>query len=133
MPWSEEAKSTFLRSQAEAQDAYYRQVYPDAQFLVVTRDGLPIGRLYVVRLHDEIRIIDVALLPEFRGQEIGTALVVGVIRDAAAAGLAVRLHVEPWNPAKRLYERLGFTRVSAGEVYDLMELPAGEGQLKTAS
>ena len=109
--------------QFDAQDAYYREVYPHAKRSVITRDDERIGRMYTVVLDDEIRIIDIALLPAHRGQRIGSALVAQVAERAHARGLAVRLHVEPWNPAHRLYLRMGFTTVRPGEVYELMELP----------
>jgi ribosomal protein S18 acetylase RimI-like enzyme len=124
VPWSDADKVSFLAMQFEAQDAYYRLAYPEARFLVVERAGHPIGRLYVARLKDEIRIIDVALLPAHRGSGVGTALLRTVLAEADAAGLPVRLHVEPWNPARRLYERFGFRTVEAGPVYELMECAA---------
>jgi ribosomal protein S18 acetylase RimI-like enzyme len=123
VPWTDEEKSRFVEMQFEAQDAHYRQAYPDGRFLVVAADDVPIGRLYVATLAGEVRLIDIALLPAHRGAGIGTSLVVGVLREADAAGLPVRLHVEPWNPARRLYERLGFVLVETGPVYDLLERP----------
>jgi ribosomal protein S18 acetylase RimI-like enzyme len=122
LDWPEEQKHSFLRMQFDAQDAYYREVYPKALLQVITTDGRAIGRLYTVRLADEIRLIDIALLPAYRGGGIGSKLVKDVTEDARRSGLAVRLHVEPWNPAKRLYEGFGFRVVSAGPVYELMEL-----------
>lgn len=132
LPWTDEQKQAFLRMQFDAQDAYYRQTYPGARFLVVIRDDNPIGRLYVARLADEMRIIDIALLPAHRRAGIGAQLISDVVAEAAAAGLPLRLHVEPWNPARRLYERLGFRAINTGPVYELMELTAPD-QLKTAS
>jgi ribosomal protein S18 acetylase RimI-like enzyme len=128
--WSDEEKAAFVEMQFSAQDSYYRQIHPDGRFLVILRDGLPIGRLYLVRLGDELRIVDIAILPEHRGSGIGTALLADVLAEADEVGLAVSLHVEPWNPAKRLYERHGFASVGPRGVYELMERPR---QLKTAS
>ena len=110
--------------QFEAQDAYYRETYPQARFLVVIADGDPVGRLYLARLADEIRLIDVALLPAHRARGIGRQLVTDIISEARRDALAVRLHVEPWNPARRMYERLGFQTIRTGPVYELMELPS---------
>lgn len=121
VPWTEPQKAAFVASQFDAQDAYYRQIYPNAEFLVVMKDDVRVGRLYLAHLDDEIRIIDIALLPEHRGGGIGSRLLADVITEADAIGLAVRLHVEPWNPAKRLYERLGFRSIAEQGFYLLME------------
>lgn len=106
--WSEEQKGWFLRHQFEAQDHHYRQYYADAEFLIVEKDGAPAGRLYVARWVKEIRLVDIALLPEHRGSGLGTALVTRLLAEGAAAGKSVSIHVEAYNPALRLYQRLGF-------------------------
>ena len=131
MPWTEAEKLVFLRMQFDAQDSYYRQSYPDARFDVIEQAGTPVGRLYVARLEDELRVIDIALLPEHRGRGIGSQLMSDVLAEADARHLRVTLHVEPWNRARELYIRLGFRVVRRGDVYDLMERPAG--QLNAAS
>lgn len=119
-PWSEAQKAGFLRDQFAIQDAFYREHYPDCEFLVVERDGRPVGRLYRDRRHDEIRIVDLALLAAERGRGLGGRLLQAILDEAAAAGLPVRIHVERTNPARRLYDRLGFAVESEGEVYDLL-------------
>jgi ribosomal protein S18 acetylase RimI-like enzyme len=124
VPWTDEQKAAFVAMQFEAQDASYRMTYPDGRFLIVLGDDVPIGRLYLGRLNDEIRIIDIALLPDQRGAGIGSRLIDEVLAEADLAGLAVRLHVEPWNPALRLYERRGFRLVEERGVYLFMERPA---------
>jgi ribosomal protein S18 acetylase RimI-like enzyme len=124
--WTELEKAAFIDAQFRAQDSYYREVYPDGRFLVVTLANQPIGRLYLVRLADELRVIDIALVPSHRGQGIGSSLLADVTAEADAAALPVSLHVEPWNPAKRLYERLGFRTIEVRGIYELMErAPAG--------
>src|SRR5947207_14288579 len=72
--WSEEQKAEFCRRQFDAQTAYYSVNYPGASFQVIERDGMPIGRLYAARWEKEIRIVDITVLPEFRGAGIGTQL-----------------------------------------------------------
>ncbi len=131
VPWTDEQKNAFLLMQFEAQDSWYRQVYPDGKFLVVVREGAPIGRLYVARLLTEVIVVDIALLPDHRGQGIGSRLLADILAEADRDRLPITLHVEPWNPAKRLYERLGFELEEKGEVYDTMVRPPA--QLNTAS
>mgnify|MGYP002641344995 CR=1 FL=1 len=120
VPWDYDQKASFLLMQFEAQDAHYRQHYPEASFDVVEADGEPVGRLYVSRWDEEIRIVDIALLPSARGHGLGSQLLADLLRESAEAGKAVSIHVEKENPARRLYERLGFREVEDRGVYLLM-------------
>jgi ribosomal protein S18 acetylase RimI-like enzyme len=123
VPWSAEQKAEFLRSQFEAQDHHYRTYYPQASFEVILIDGERAGRLYVARGADEIRIVDIALLPAFRGRGAGGEIVRGILAEAAEKKLPVRIHVEQFNPALRLYERLGFRKIEDKGVYFFLERP----------
>lgn len=119
--WSHEEKAVFCRRQFDAQTAHYVENYPGASLQVIERAGEPIGRLYVARWEREIRIMDVALLPEHRGSGIGSKLLGELQEEARAAGKSLTIHVERFNPALRLYERLGFTMREDKGVYLLME------------
>ena len=119
--WPEEQKAEFLRSQFEAQHSYYMEHFTAAEFSILEREGEPVGRLYLDRRDDEHRLIDIALLPEHRGQGLGKRLMDGILEDARAAGKKVRIHVERFNPALRLYHRLGFQKVEDQGPYFLME------------
>ena len=121
MSWSESEKAEFLRQQFEAQHRFYREQFADAAFDIVLLDDRPVGRLYVDRRADEIRIIDIALLPEARGRGVGTSLMNDLLAEAARRGQPVRIHVERNNPALRLYGRLGFEQIEDQGVYYLME------------
>ena len=132
VPWTDGEKAAFLGMQFDAQAVAYREAYPDGEFLVVLLDGDPAGRLYLGRLPGELRLIEIALLPEHRGRGIGTALIAAIVSRAERDGVDVGLHVEPWNPAKRLYELLGFETVELRGIYEFMRRPA-RVQLKTAS
>lgn len=120
--WTDAQKHAFLDQQFAAQDVHYTNNYDNATYSVIVVDGFPAGRLYVARWPDEIRIIDIALLPAARGKGVGTSLLRALIDEAAAAGKKVSIHVEGENPAIGLYERLGFTRVEERGPYYLMEL-----------
>ncbi|NJN47556.1 MAG: GNAT family N-acetyltransferase [Candidatus Competibacteraceae bacterium] len=106
--WPEAVKQRFLRSQCELQRDHYRKHYPSARFWVIERHNQPIGRLYLQQGASELRIMDIALLPEQRGRGIGNVLMTGLLAHARTLGTSVTLHVEPLNPAQRLYSRLGF-------------------------
>jgi ribosomal protein S18 acetylase RimI-like enzyme len=118
-------QAAFLRMQYGAQTQHYRLHYPQADHRIILCDGRPIGRIYIDRAGAHLTLVDIALLPEFRRQGIGTALLRELKEEAARVGKAVRLHVLKTNPAARLYEQLGFTRIGEDGVYLEMEFRAG--------
>jgi len=124
VPWSAEQKTDFLRMQFEAQHAYYQEQFPGASYDIVVVNGKSAGRLYVDRRRDEIRIIDIALLPEYRGQGTGSKLLQVVLQEARSLEIPVRIHVESNNPAMNLYQRLGFRMIEEQGVYHLLEYGA---------
>ncbi|HXH12439.1 MAG TPA: GNAT family N-acetyltransferase [Alphaproteobacteria bacterium] len=119
--WSVAQQDAFLRMQFTAQQRSYLAQFPAADFQVILWHGRPIGRLYLERRVDEIRGIDIALLPEYRQAGIGTALLQDLLAEAAHAGTPFRLHVAKFNRARRLYERLGFITLEDDGVYLFME------------
>ncbi|HEY7066456.1 MAG TPA: GNAT family N-acetyltransferase [Chloroflexota bacterium] len=119
--WTPEQKEAFVRMQFTAQDSYYREHYVNAAFLIVLADGVPVGRLYVARWPDQIRIMDVALLPEYCNRGIGSRLLRDLQAEAREAGKPLHLHVEQFNPALRLYARLGFRPIAERGVYFELE------------
>lgn len=121
--WSDEQRRTFLRSQFALQDEHYRRHYPHAERLVIERRGAPIGRMFIDITALEVRLMDVALLPAARGRGIGTALLQRLLAFADGLGLPVTLHVEPFNPALRMYERTGFAYVETRGIYQFMRRP----------
>jgi ribosomal protein S18 acetylase RimI-like enzyme len=129
--WSEERKADFCRRQFDAQSAYYAENYSDASFQIIERDGWPIGRLYVARWGKEIRIVDITLLPEARGSGIGTKLLRDLQEESRVAGKSLTIHVERFNRALGLYQRLGFQQVEDKGVYLLMEWKAAVSKLSS--
>ena len=119
--WNEEEKDRFLRMQFDAQSRHYADHFADADFQLVCLDGEPIGRLYVDRRPGEFRIVDIIVLPEFRSRGVGTKLLRDILAEAHIAQMPVRIHVERFNPALRLYGRLGFSQVGDNGVYLLLE------------
>jgi len=125
VPWTDEQKSEFLTMQFRAQHADYQGNYPDADFLVIECDGTSAGRLYVHRRAGEIRVIDIALLPDHRGHGIGSFLLGNLIRESESCGKPLSIHVEIHNPALRLYQRLGFVPAGETGIHLLMRRPVG--------
>lgn len=133
--WTDEMKEAFVRQQFNAQHAWYQEHYIGASFDVILVDDVPAGRLYVHRRETEIRLVDITLLPEFRSGGTGTRLLRELMAEAEAAGKPLTIHVEKYNPAMKLYLRLGFRSIADRGPYDLMEWRPGsaEAQLNTAS
>jgi GNAT superfamily N-acetyltransferase len=119
--WDAAQKAAFVRMQFDAQHAHYQQHYPGASFDIILVNDQPAGRLYVMRAGEEIRIVDIALTPEYCNRGIGSTLLRTLQSEAADAGKPLRIHVERFNPALRLYERLGFRPIADRGVYLFME------------
>jgi ribosomal protein S18 acetylase RimI-like enzyme len=119
--WDHAQKTAFVTMQFDAQDRHYRSHYSDATFDVIMVGDRRAGRLYVARWPTEIRIIDIALLPEWRHVGIGRSLLEDLLKEAQAGGKTVTIHVEHANPARPLYDRLGFSAVEDRGAYVFME------------
>ncbi len=119
--WGEAQTGDFLKMQFEAQSRFFRAEFPGSGYEIVLLNDQPVGRIFVNRRYDEIRIVDIALLSEYRSQGIGTELIEAILREAAEAGKPVHLHAERHNRALRLYLRLGFRPVGDDGVYLAME------------
>jgi len=121
VPWSDEQKAAFVAMQFQAQSAHYAEHYDGMSADVVLVDGEPAGRLLVARWTQEIRIVDIALLPAFRGRGAGTELLAELMDEATEMGKRLSIHVERENRALALYERLGFEPVGGTGVHLRME------------
>ncbi len=119
--WDDAQKDAFVRMQFDAQRRYYEEHYADASFDVILVDGEPAGRLYVARWPGEIRIVDITVLPSHRNRGIGSGLLRDLLAEGSATGKPVTIHVERFNRALPLYERLGFGLSADEGVYLLLE------------
>lgn len=118
--WPQEAVDAFLAQQFAAQHDWYMREYAGARFDIVECGGVPIGRLYVSYQPRDIRIVDIALLPEYRNRGIGGGLLRQLLDEGVASGRSVSIHVEMFNPAQRLYRRLGFEQAGVNGPYLLL-------------
>ena len=127
--WTAEQQEAFLRMQFRAQTQFYTENYLGAEFQVIMLNDQPIGRLYIHQRKDEIRIMDIALLPAHRNAGIGSSLLRAILQHSKDLNLPVTIHVEQFNPAMRLYQRMGFCPKEDKGVYLLMEWsPANKEQ-----
>jgi len=120
--WPEPMRSHLLGIQYTARRQSHRVNYPEAASQVIQADGADAGWAVVNTLPDEVRLVDIMVLPELRGRGIGTAVIREILAVGAAAGKPVRLNVDIMNRgAFQLYERLGFRRTGGDEVQHFME------------
>ena len=119
--WSDAHKIAFLHQQFGAQRTHYANAYHDADFSIVEFQGEAIGRVAVFRNNaTDIRVVDIGFLPDHRNRGFGSALLRVLFAEGASSGRSVSVHVEVFNPARRLYGRLGFREKSASGPYLLM-------------
>ncbi len=123
--WTAQQQEIFLRQQFDAQHYHYQNFYTNARFQVIMQNDTPVGRLYLARWPHELRLIDITLLPEYRGQGIGSALMQDILNEGMHYARPVRIHVEKFNPALRWYQRFGFTELEDRGIYWFLEwMPA---------
>jgi ribosomal protein S18 acetylase RimI-like enzyme len=125
--WGESQVEAFLRMQFGLQHSQYMQNYPGASFEIVFIDGMPAGRLYVDRKEEATRLIDIALLPEFKGKGTGGRILRGLVEEADAKGVVISLHVEMNNPILPFYKTLGFREIEQRGIYYYMERRVANG------
>ncbi|TCS16124.1 GNAT family N-acetyltransferase [Caulobacter sp. BK020] len=118
LPLPADMLAQIMEQQFHAQTQGYRAAYPRARLEIVTVNAEPVGRLATDRSADALHLIDIAVVPERRGQGIGGAILRALMDEAAAAGRPVTLQVARDNlAAQRLYHRLGFALTGADETY----------------
>jgi len=123
--WNEQQKSAFIIMQSMAQLAEYKTKFPGAAWQVIIFNKQEAGRFYTWENDVEIRLIDITLLPVFRGKGIGTFLLKMLIKRSGESQKKITLHVEPANPALHLYRRLGFIHVKNNGRHFYMERKPG--------
>ena len=108
---SEQQRLQLLSSQFELQDTHYRNFFPETDRRIVTVDGQPVGRLYLLRGDPMWQLIDLSLLPDRVGQGIGSRLIDGMLVEADVARRPISLHCSVTNPAFEIYKAKGFVEV----------------------
>lgn len=121
--WTQGQKDAFTGWQSEQQEKHYALHYPAAERLVIEQAGKAVGRIYVDTTAAEVRLMEVTLMPEWRNRGFGTRLLHVLLEYADGLGRTASLHVEPFNPARRMYERAGFAVREARGLYEFMVRP----------
>lgn len=120
VPWTGEQKAAFLCAQFQAQRSHYETHYPQSAHLIIRQGEEPVGRLWVDRAADRIHVLDLAVHPLHQCNGIGSTVLRSLMAEAAAAGLPLTIYVESFNPARRLFQRLGFADQSETGLHVLM-------------
>jgi ribosomal protein S18 acetylase RimI-like enzyme len=119
--WDAPARRAFLDMQFMAMRRGYASMYPAGEFLIISLGERAIGRMVLNRTAEEIRVVDLALLPADRNAGVGTLLMRRACAEAAQAGKLVRLSVLKNSRAIGWYQRLGFAKIDESGFYDQME------------
>ena len=126
--WNGDRRRIFIETQFRAQQKHYQKHFPSRNHHIVMLNGKPVGMTDIARSAEEIRVLDIIILPEHRNRRIGTKLMQDLLAEADRLGKTPRLHVEKFSPALRFYARLGFTVSADTGVHYYMERLAGLGQ-----
>ena len=118
--WPDDCKASFLESQFQLQTAQYRANDPELLRWIFEKSGERIGRLYLLRTERTYHIVDISLIPTWRNRGLGFSLLQSLCEQAAEESLAVDLQVAQDNPARRLYERIGFRYTNTESFYRTM-------------
>ncbi len=120
--WQEGQRDIFVRWQFDMQRREYDARFPDARYQLIMVDGKPAGRIWVGEDDEQIRLLDIALLPQFQKRGVGTILLRDLMKEAEVAGKFLRHMVFVLNDnAHRFYEQLGFVVIEDVGAYKHME------------
>ena len=117
-------KQDLIEMQFRAQRQQYLASYPQAEHSIILLAEEPVGRTLVERSSEANRLVDIAILAGYQNRGIGSFLLRGLIAEAAASHKPLELSVYKFNPAARLYQRLGFLPVGEEAGYIQMQLRA---------
>ncbi len=119
--WPSQQAQDFLRMQWMLQRHAYQAQYPNANDLLIVRDGNSVGRCLIDENATRIHLIDLAILPEYRGRGIGSLILQDLQRQASEHGVPLELSVSLDNPAQALYRRFGFTETARTQTHLAMQ------------
>ena len=111
LPWDEDQRRSFLKMQFFAQNQDYQRRFPEGVHELLICGRLPAGRLYVARSEEEIRILDISLMPEYRNHGIGGALIRELLNEASQTKLPLRIYLERDNSYRKVFDQFGFATV----------------------
>jgi ribosomal protein S18 acetylase RimI-like enzyme len=129
----DEMREPLLELQFQAQRRGYGAQYPQARQELIEVGGMSIGQLLTARLEADLVLVDFSLLPDWRGQGIGGAVLQTLQTRAQAASCGIRLQVARDNPALHLYARHGFATFAGDELRHAMRWDGSHESLNGTS
>ena len=121
LDWPRQFFDLILPMQFKAHESHYRNNFPDAGDFIILKDSIPVGRIIIDKSGSFIHLIEICVLPEFRGQGIGTTVITKLLKEGEILGKSVRLQVAHNNRAIKLYEQLGFSDINCTKTHHQME------------
>ena len=121
LAWNEAARQNFLQMQYAARQKYYQAHFPRASQDIIWEGSAPLGQLYVDRRETEIRILDIALLPQVRGCGIGTRFLYDLMEEAQSNQKKISIYVDTSSPFLAWFQHLGFISAEENGISCLLE------------
>ena len=102
-------------------ERHYKTLAPAPDDRLILLGNEPIGRMIILQMRDEIRLADLALLPQYRNKGIGSALIGELQTESVMTKRPVRLQAGKDDRVLRLYQRLGFYKTDTSGPYLYLE------------
>jgi ribosomal protein S18 acetylase RimI-like enzyme len=103
------------------QEAVFRKNYVPGQVRIITCDGRDMGMLVVEETPENIFLRAIEIHPDDQRRGIATGIINRLIADGRQKMKPVRLYVLKVNPAKGLYDRLGFSVIEETRTHYIMQ------------
>jgi ribosomal protein S18 acetylase RimI-like enzyme len=120
-PLSAEEKTRLVELMYQGFTRHYSLLAPVLDDRLILLNNESIGRMILLQTRDEIRLADLAILPEYRQRGIGSALIGQVQTESTMSKRPVRLQVAQFDRALGLYRRLGFYKTDVEGPYIHLE------------
>jgi ribosomal protein S18 acetylase RimI-like enzyme len=104
----------------EVQATMFKERFDPARYQIVVVEGRDVGALVMEQHTDALVLANIYILPEYQGHGLGTAVIKAILEQAGREKVPVTLRVLKVNPARHLYERLGFLITGETETHYLM-------------
>ena len=112
---------------------YFENSFHPENIKIIQVDGQDMGMYELQERDEDWFLARIEILPEFQRKGIGTKVIQGIIQEAKGTNKPLDLQVFKVNPARKLYERLGFIKVGENKIHIQMHSPNNRMPRTTAS
>jgi len=128
--WDDLQLRSILQMQYRARAKGYAEQFADLKdFVILDSKQQPIGELLLHEAAGEIRIVDVCISSSKQGRGVATRLLRELQQEAIVKEATITLRVDHENPARRLYQRLGFQKITGDALQIEMQWIAADNKL----